>query len=335
MKFTYLGFSQQVAVDKGLDLIDLAILRYFIDFKDSGKMVTEVIENEPYYWVKYESIIESNPIFNIKSKESVARRMKKLVDKNILKRHIKKVNGTFIFFSVGEKYKELIGTPDFKVGCKGADDSKVECKDGPHDFKIECSESIENRGLECKDTENLCRPLDFKVDRGSIIKSTRVDSKVDTKDSSIKDTSIKKIVVDREDIELIKFSWNKSFETNINKIREKEEDLIRDLIEKYSVEEIVRTIITGAKSSYLNGKLNGKVADMSWFFIEDNFIKVMNDFYKDKSVEKGNSVAKPNRFHNFNQRTSDYSEEDLEAIARRKREEYYKLKLGGSQNVMC
>ena len=32
---------------------------------------------------------------------------------------------------------------------------------------------------------------------------------------------------------------------------------------------------------------------------------------------------KPNRFHNFNQRTSDYSEDDLERIAENKRQEYF------------
>lgn len=38
MKYTMLGFSQQIAADYGLDLNDLAILRWFVDFKESSNM---------------------------------------------------------------------------------------------------------------------------------------------------------------------------------------------------------------------------------------------------------------------------------------------------------
>lgn len=41
-----LGFSQQIAADYGLDLNDLAILRWFVDFKESGNMRSMEIDGD-------------------------------------------------------------------------------------------------------------------------------------------------------------------------------------------------------------------------------------------------------------------------------------------------
>ena len=46
MKYTIEGFSQQAAHELGLDALDLIILRWFVDFKDSGNMRTEFINVE-------------------------------------------------------------------------------------------------------------------------------------------------------------------------------------------------------------------------------------------------------------------------------------------------
>ena len=53
MKYTIEGFSQKVAKDLGLDALDLIILRWFVDFKDSGNMRTEFINGEKYYWIRH------------------------------------------------------------------------------------------------------------------------------------------------------------------------------------------------------------------------------------------------------------------------------------------
>ena len=45
------------------------------------------------------------------------------------------------------------------------------------------------------------------------------------------------------------------------------------------------------------------------------------DLSDNKSKDKTNKIWKT-RFHNFEQRTDKYSEEDLEAIVRRKRQEF-------------
>ena len=42
MKYTIEGFSQLEMIRIGMDAIDALILRWFIDFKDSGKMAVDL-----------------------------------------------------------------------------------------------------------------------------------------------------------------------------------------------------------------------------------------------------------------------------------------------------
>lgn len=107
MKYTILGFSQSKSVEYGLKVEDLLILRYFVDFKDSGNMTTKVINNEIYYWVQYDKIKSELPILNIK-KDMVYRKLKNLADIDILNRVTLKENGTYSFYKLGSKYKYLI-----------------------------------------------------------------------------------------------------------------------------------------------------------------------------------------------------------------------------------
>lgn len=107
MKFTHLGFSQRVAIDIGLDDKDLAILRWFIDFKDSNKITKKIFDGEIFYWVKYEAVIEEYPIFKFK-KDTVYRRLKSMSDKGVLKHRTLKQGGVWSFYTVGDRYIELI-----------------------------------------------------------------------------------------------------------------------------------------------------------------------------------------------------------------------------------
>ncbi|WP_315115501.1 conserved phage C-terminal domain-containing protein [uncultured Clostridium sp.] len=112
MKYTILGFKQSELVKFGLDTVDALILRYFVDFKDSGRMVKEEIDNGIYYWVKYEGIIESLPILKLK-KDAVYRRLKKMSNVNILEHKTIIENGMFSYYGIGSKFIELIS--DFKT----------------------------------------------------------------------------------------------------------------------------------------------------------------------------------------------------------------------------
>ena len=107
MKYTMLVFSQQIAADYGLDLNDLAILRWFVDFKESGNMRSMEIDGDVYYWVFYEKISEE--LFIIKlQKSAIYKRLKKMCDCDILKKKTVSCGGNYSYFALGENYQELI-----------------------------------------------------------------------------------------------------------------------------------------------------------------------------------------------------------------------------------
>ncbi len=225
MKFTYMGFSQQKLIEYNLDLIDAAILRYFIDFKDSGSMAIEIVGEEALYWVKYEALIAEAPILNIKSNDAMRRRFRKLVDAKVLVHYHKKAGGSYSFYGIGENYKYLISdhTDEKSEGC----DSKV----------------------------GGVRPESRK---GATQKSEGCDSKVGTKDPSSKDPSskdpsTKRLLLQKEKAQ--KESSSRSQELEINedlKLIAKEhekcgfgtidfrtKELLEDLLEQYSTEWII------------------------------------------------------------------------------------------------
>lgn len=123
MKYTHLGFSQKIAIDMGLDDKDLAILRWFIDFKDSKKIAKRIFDNEVFYWVKYDAIIEEYPIFKFK-KDTVYRRLKAMVNAGILKHRTLKQGGVWSYYALGEKYIELLS--DKEINEVENEDIKVE-----------------------------------------------------------------------------------------------------------------------------------------------------------------------------------------------------------------
>ena len=102
MKYTMLGFSQQIAADYGLDLNDLAILRWFVDFKERGNMRSMEIDGDVYYWVFYEKISEE--LFIIKlQKSAIYKRLKKMCDCDILKKKNCQLWRKLLLFCIGRK----------------------------------------------------------------------------------------------------------------------------------------------------------------------------------------------------------------------------------------
>lgn len=111
MKYEIQGFSQKVLVKYGLDDTDALILRYFVDFKDTGLMISEEVDGETYYWIRYDRMIEELPILNLK-KNSIYKRMKKMCEAKILIHMTFRVGGTYSYYGIGENYAELVCTPN-------------------------------------------------------------------------------------------------------------------------------------------------------------------------------------------------------------------------------
>ena len=107
MQFSFLGYSVEKIMEFKLDVKDVAILRYFDDFRKSGKMKYELIEGVKYYWISYRSVENELPFLGL-GKKAIMLRMLKLRDLGILSHYTKKEGGTFSFYALGERYKELL-----------------------------------------------------------------------------------------------------------------------------------------------------------------------------------------------------------------------------------
>lgn len=114
MKYTLFGFNQRVACELNLDLVDLALIRWFVDYKDSKskdgkpKMVSKIIDGEKMYWVKYSGVIKEFPILKFKNEDSVYRRFKKLSKLEILNHKTVRGGGTYSFYCIGNQYYNLL-----------------------------------------------------------------------------------------------------------------------------------------------------------------------------------------------------------------------------------
>lgn len=107
MKYTIEGFNQAKAVDLDLCVADLIILRWFVDFAGTEKMLKKIIDGKEYYWIKYEGMLEDLPILSI-TKDTLYRRLKGLVEKDVLEHITVKEAGTYSFYKLGKNYLELI-----------------------------------------------------------------------------------------------------------------------------------------------------------------------------------------------------------------------------------
>lgn len=128
MKFTMNGFNQRKLIEFGLDLKDAALLRYFVDFKDTNSMSMIIIDNKPYYWLKYEALKDDLPILGINSNVVLRRRLKKLEKCGILQHYHKLEGGSFSYYGIGDNYKCLLeeeSAKDFNNFQENQDNSEV------------------------------------------------------------------------------------------------------------------------------------------------------------------------------------------------------------------
>lgn len=117
MRYSILGFSQEKvteitkAVDGKeyrLDVTDLLILQEMADFMNRKKTIKHIINDEEYFSIRYDAILEDLPILNIE-KRALRVRVEKICLLGILERQVIKDNtGSWAVFRLTEKYEELI-----------------------------------------------------------------------------------------------------------------------------------------------------------------------------------------------------------------------------------
>lgn len=313
MKYTILGFSQKKLVELDIPLDEALILRYFVDFKDSGKMAKEYLQDDVYYWINYETLKRELQILGI-SRDRVYRKLKHLTKLGVLKHKTKKQGGTFSFYAIGSRYVELIS-------------SSVETTD---------------------DTVKIPGGYGENTGAGKVKIPEGYGGNNGTKDSSIKDSSINNpstkdnIRVNWENINL---AWN-NLPNPINPIKyittkRKDKIIARMKSLKIDQQDILIAIENINKSKFLQGENNeGWVIDFDWLFKDDNsFTKVFENKYVNKEKSNRSSNKSPwNGYENkvdidyykraLNGELEEDSEEDDEENKRLKAKLFAELKRG-------
>lgn len=122
MKYSITGFSQEkvIAIAKTvkdkqgrektyrLDATDLLILQEMADFMNRKKIIKHIIDDEEYFSIRYDAILEDLPILDMQ-KRALRDRVEKICLLGILERRvIKDSTGSWAVFRLTEKYEELI-----------------------------------------------------------------------------------------------------------------------------------------------------------------------------------------------------------------------------------
>ena len=214
MKYTIHGFSQQKAIELGLDDRDLMILRWFVDYKDTGKMVKKILDNDMYYWIKYEGIQEAFPIINWK-KDTIYRRLKAMALKGVLKHKTVKEFGTYSFYAIGPNYLGLTDTE-----CEIAIGNKSDRSDSNPRVT-----EINPRVTEINPIETESNPRVTEINP---------EHNINLLNSSIKDSSIKNI---------IEYFWRNRVNLDADSI-----DLLSDQVKMHGEDTVKKAVDAGTKN---------------------------------------------------------------------------------------
>ena len=107
-------------------------------------------------------------------------------------------------------------------------------------------------------------------------------------------------------------TWNdiNSMDNNFSKIRtisDKRAKKLRSLAKKYSEDEILKAIDLIKRSSFLRGKNErGWSADIDWFLIENNFLKILEEKYTDKKSNKVMALERQEEKEKKKEANADY-----------------------------
>lgn len=112
MRYNIHGFSQPRAVELGLTNDDLLVLRWFVDFCNSGKMQKIEESGETFYWVRYQAVLDDLPILRIGKDRLFRKHFKTLCDVNVLKHKHINIGGRFSYYGFGGNYKTLVYDQD-------------------------------------------------------------------------------------------------------------------------------------------------------------------------------------------------------------------------------
>jgi len=194
MKYTIEGFSQAKAIELNLDLADLLVLRWFVDFSNTDKMVKHIIDNKIYFWIKYDGLLKELPILGI-TKDGLYRRLKKMVDKGVFEHTtFKNHRGIFSMYRLGKAYEILVaddeeGTESIPKGVRN------EIREGTESITEQKNNLLNNKSTKNKDSVEQSSTIPYS----EIIKYLNTKAETKYKSSS------------KESMKLIKARWKEGY----------------------------------------------------------------------------------------------------------------------------
>lgn len=162
MKNTIEGFNQNKLLEYDLDIKDAMILRYCVDFMNTGRMSSVVVNNKVYYWVSYKHIKEDLPILKINNNDALRKRFKKLEEAGLIEHHHRKDGGSYSYYRLSEKYYELITIGEEKVITQELP-SDSESGDVVTESSTPTDKSQEQNNLSTKDNNNIYSANDVEA----------------------------------------------------------------------------------------------------------------------------------------------------------------------------
>jgi len=108
MKFN-ININQKGVIDNNLnvDIIDMAILDYFKSMMMWPMIIKETFDNQQYFFISPNKIIDDMPILGITSTRGINKRLDKLIEANLIKRCPYNQKKHKSFFCMGDNYIKL------------------------------------------------------------------------------------------------------------------------------------------------------------------------------------------------------------------------------------
>ena len=253
-------------------------------------MVKKIIDDDMYYWVKYEGITEAFPIVSWK-KDTVYRRLKKMVDVRVLKHKIIKQCGTWSYYSFDENYLYLIDTKgertiEFKDILFGNKSEGNGNKSDSNGLKSEGNGEISDRDGKISDRNGFKSRTKYSSINNTSINNSSINNNIDTIKDSISSTDVQQVI---EKWNSLNLQTIKTINRNTDRFK-----LLSSRIKDYGLNVVLETIDNINKSSFLKGQnKKGWLITFDWLIRPNNFPKVMDGNYTDREVK---SIGKDNGY---------------------------------------
>ena len=314
LKFTLQGFNQLEAIKLGLNNDDLTVLRWFIDFKNTGEMEKNYIPsiNDMGHWVNYSTLVDSLPILlkdgnkyleeylelekayykldedsykklRKKYMEKYLKKVQRILSGNlskVLKRDLTKLGeekGTKVYLYVDEEaYKKLI--------------SNTNMNDFLRDNGVQYTQDKSVQYTQDKSVQSDSSTNDSSTNDSSTTQSTQNVSVVDTNKELIESKT-----------HLLLDSKNK-----------------RDKVSKWNKDRLVKAIDIFVEQGGQYFSLLEKI------YKDDKNFAPKESEVANNQITQSEVIYKPNRAHNVNNTFLNYTPEELEKLLQESQKNKFK-----------